>query len=88
MRPLPVSPVEKNDGITKYMVVQLSPQAYDPAFACCFMVVEDPKPWGATGYVHVIGDRAGPGGLAYYAAKWPEMSYIGMAAWVTNNDTE
>lgn len=51
-------------------------------FAACFLVVTDPRPWGAQGYVQVIGSGDQPGGLAYYRARWEEMEIIGAAEWV------
>lgn len=63
-------------------VVQLCPAVANPAFACSFMVVSEPKSWGAQGYVQVLGTRDGPGGQAYYRAKWDEMEFIGRAEWV------
>ncbi|MEF2147752.1 hypothetical protein [Aquilutibacter rugosus] len=60
-------------------VVQLS--LADPVFAACFMVVTDPKPWGAQGYVRVPG-----GGNAYYRAKTENMEFIGKAVWVQPED--
>lgn len=68
-------------------VVQLSPEAGNPAFAGCMMVVTEPKDWGAVGYVQALGDtRDAPGGQAYYRAIWDEMEYIGNAAWVVVED--
>lgn len=80
--------MEKTDKLEKNMVVQLSPEVANPAFACCFMVVSEPKSWGAQGYVHALGTRDGPGGLAYYRAKWEEMEYVGVAKWVLQDDLD
>jgi len=63
-------------------VVQLSPHVANPAFMCCFMIVTDPKPWGAQGYVQDLGTRQGGGMQAYYRAKWEEMEYVGRAPWI------
>ena len=60
-------------------VVQLSPEL--DSFSGCFMVVTEPKSWGAQGYVRVPG-----GGDAYYRAKTENMDYIGKAAWVHAED--
>lgn len=78
--------MEKSDGLEKNHVVQLSPDTKNPAFACCFMVVDELKSWGAQGYVHALGTRDGPGSLAYYRANWAEMEYVGPAKWVLNED--
>jgi hypothetical protein len=69
-------------------VVQLSPEVGNPAFACSFMIVSERKSFGAQGYVQVLGTRDGPGGQAYYRAKWEEMIYIGQAEWVVGSAFE
>lgn len=59
-------------------IVQLTPDVGNKAFACCLMVVTEPKPWGAQGYVQSLGEAAdAPGGQAYYRAKWEEMEPTG-----------
>lgn len=63
-------------------VVQLSPAVDNPAFAFSMMIVSEPKPWGAQGYVQALGTRDDTGGQAYYRAKWDEMEYVGSATWV------
>ena len=64
-------------------VVQLNPETCrNPMFAACFLVVSDPKPWGAQGYVQVVGAGEQPGGRAYYRARWAEMELIGAAEWI------
>lgn len=64
-------------------VVQIDPQlAGNPAFAGCFMVVTEPKSWGAQGYVQALGNAGQPGGQAYYRAKIEEMQLIGQAVWM------
>jgi hypothetical protein len=61
-------------------VVQLAPSA-DHAFSGCFMLVTEPKPWGAQGFVSMPGGRGTPPGEAYFRAKWEMMEFIGTAAW-------
>ncbi len=51
-------------------------------FGACFLVVTDPRPWGAQGYVQIIGSNDRPGGLAYYRARWEEIELIGAAEWI------
>ena len=63
-------------------VVQLSPDVGNPMFACCFMIVSEPKEFGAQGYVQALGENGRPGAQAYYRAKWSEMEYVGRATWV------
>lgn len=73
----PVMNLKEND------VVQLDPNATaNPMFAGCFMVITEPKSWGAQGYVQALGNNGEPGGQAYYRAKWEEMHYIGTAEFV------
>lgn len=80
--------MKATDELKPNMVVQLSPQVGNPAFACCFMVVTEPKSWGAQGYVQSLGTREAPGGQAYYRAKWEEMEYIGAAMWGVHEKSE
>lgn len=65
-------------------IVQLNPETVgNKAFAACFMVVTEPKSWGAQGYVQALGEsRDNPGGQAYYRAQWEEMELVGKAEWV------
>jgi hypothetical protein len=67
-------------------VVQLNPETVgNPMFAGCFMVVTEPKTWGAQGYVTALGEDGKPGGAAYYRAKWEEMELIGHAEWIVSH---
>jgi len=50
--------------------------------AGCLMIVTEPKDFGAQGYVQALGTCTERGGQAYYRAKWSEMEYVGVAAWV------
>jgi hypothetical protein len=64
-------------------LVQLNPETVgNKAFAGCIMVVTEPKPWGAQGYVQALGTRETMGGQAYYRANWNEMEIVGSAEWV------
>lgn len=58
-------------------IVQLSPECGNPMFAFCFMVVSEPKSFGAMGYVQSLGENGEPGGQAYYRAKFSEMEPTG-----------
>lgn len=63
-------------------VVQLSPIACrNPMFGGCMMVVTEPKPWGAQGYVQALGQGGKMGGQAYYRATWEEMEVVGITVW-------
>jgi hypothetical protein len=63
-------------------VVQLSPEARNPMFACCMMTVSEPKECGAQGYVQMTGENGMIGGRAFYRAQWEEMEYVGHAQWI------
>lgn len=65
-------------------IVQLSPpDTKNPMFAGCLMVVTEPKPWGAQGFVQMTGENNKPGGQAFYRATWATMERTGgMAEWV------
>lgn len=66
-------------------VVQLNPETVkNAAFAGCFMIVTEPKSFGAQGYVQALGTRVAPGGAAYYRAGWEEMEIVGMAVWTSS----
>lgn len=67
-------------------LVQLNPETCrNKAFAACFMVITEPKAFGAQGYVQSLGEsRQRPGGQAYYRANWDEMELVGKAAWVVH----
>lgn len=59
-------------------IVQLNPETCaNPMFAGCLMVVTEPKPWGAQGYVTALGCDGKPGGQAYYRATWEQMERCG-----------
>lgn len=63
-------------------VVQLGPHCKNPMLAGCMMVVSEPMPFGAMGYVQCPGNSGKPGGAAFYRAKWEEFEYVGTAQWV------
>lgn len=58
-------------------VVQIDPE-HDPRFAGCFMLVTEPKSFGAMGFIQVPGDE---GGQAYYRCPSKAMALIGGAMW-------
>lgn len=64
-------------------VVQLAPRpdVEDDVFGGCFMVITEPKTWGAQGYVTVPGK-----GQAYYRCENKHMQYIGRAVWVVDRN--
>ncbi len=74
-------------------VVQINPAFHlapnDGFFAACFMVVTEPKGFGAVGYfASPQGPRGTAPGLAYYRATWAEMEFIGRAEWTLGADIE
>ncbi len=65
-------------------IVQIDPE-HDKRFAGCLMVVSEPKPWGAQGYVR----NAGSDGRAYYRCEWANMEFTGgSAVWVAGSEFE
>lgn len=73
--------MEKQE-LKKGMVVQLNPEKVkNPMFAGCMMVVDEPKVFGAQGYVQALGDNMKPGGRAYYRASFEEMEFVGQTVW-------
>lgn len=70
-------------------IVQLNPDTVrNPMFAACLLVVDEPKPWGAQGYVQALGKDGQPGGQAYYRAEWEEIELVGKAEWVVQSTRE
>lgn len=67
--------------LAKGMVVQLSPDVGNPMFACCMMVITEPKTFGAQGYVQGLGEAGKPGEQYYYRANWDEMEFVGQTFW-------
>ncbi len=62
-------------------VVQISPESLS-AFRGCFMLVTEPKKWGAQGFVCMPKARDEWPGEAYFRAEWSDMEYVGTAAFV------
>lgn len=71
-------------------IVHLDPATTrSKAFAGCFMVVTEPKEFGAQGYITPIGERLDipPNGWCYYRANWDEMEPTGgRAVWMPSGD--
>jgi hypothetical protein len=57
-------------------VVQIDPE-HDPVFGGCFLIVSEPKAFGAQGYVHIPGQ-----GDAFYRCPHAAMEYVGRAVFV------
>ena len=71
-------------------VVQIDPE-HSPTFGACFMIVTEPKAWGAQGYVMVLPsiDENGMhvlGGRAYYRCKFEHMEFVGPATWIEGDE--
>jgi hypothetical protein len=62
-------------------VVQIDP-AHDPRFGGCFMVVSEPKSFGAMGYCASPEES----GLFYYRCSFENMEFIGHAEWMNKSD--
>ena len=71
-----------------FEIVQLNPETCrNRMFSGCFMVVEEPRSWGAMGYVQALGVNEHPGGAAYYRAMWDEILITGgFASYVVKID--
>lgn len=61
-------------------VFQIHPD-HDKIFGGCFMLVTEPKSWGAQGYFEIPGK-----GRAYYRCEYENMDYIGKAAWIPKDE--
>lgn len=57
-------------------------------FAGCFMLVTEPKPWGAQGFVSMPTARGELPGRAYFRPKFEDMELIGRAVWVPADELE
>jgi hypothetical protein len=67
-------------------VVQINP-GHDDTFGGCFMIVTDPKSWGAQGACLGPAKNGLNGtGVAYYRCKFENMEYIGKAEWRVENN--
>lgn len=73
-----------NTPLREGQIVQLHPDLCgNPMFGACLMVVTEPKPWGAQGYVQSLGEKNKRGLRAYYRATWGEMESTGGAVhWI------
>lgn len=58
-------------------IIQIDPEK-DPTFGACFMVVTEPKSWGAQGYFQAPGQE----GLAYYRCPFDRGVRVGHTEWV------
>ncbi len=70
-------------------VVQIDPE-HDELFGGCFMVITEPKTWGAQGFVPMGAKAADSGkvGLAYYRCPTEKMALIGRAEWSEGDEKE
>ena len=68
-------------------VVQINPEAYkDGMFSACFMLVTEPKTWGAMGFI--LCPESPEPGAAYLRVKFENMEYIGKAKWIPQNELD
>lgn len=68
--------------LQKGYICQISPDFEVRPFAGCFLVVTDPRPWGAIGYVQSLGQDNEPGGQAYVRVKLEDLVLVGAAEWI------
>ena len=69
-------------------IVQINPTVHKGFFPGCFMVVTEPKAFGAQGYIATPRSRDEPPAMAYYRAKWDEMELVGHAEWIAGSHGE
>ena len=69
-------------------VVQISPDRPDDFFGGCFMLVTEPKSFGAQGYVAMPQSRGELPGKAYARVSFADMEYVGRATWIPADDQE
>jgi hypothetical protein len=63
-------------------IVQIRPDL-GSFFDGCFMVVTEPKPWGAQGYIAGFKEtRDAEVRVAYFRCKFEDMVKVGKAEWV------
>lgn len=81
--------MEKRE-LTKGDVVQIAPgNKSNENFGGCFMVVTEPKDWGAQGYVWPSPpDSVRFNGVAYFRANWEDMEYVGHAPFIVEEEIE
>lgn len=68
-------------------VVQIAP-IEDGFFTGAFMLVTEPKSWGAIGYVSIPGERGTVPQRAYTRVEWNNMEYVGTATFVPTDLNE
>jgi hypothetical protein len=68
-------------------VVQITPES-ESAFAGCFMLVTEPKVWGAQGFIAMPLERGKLPGSAYYRAKFEDIEFVGRATWAPPKDAD
>lgn len=62
-------------------VVQIDPES-GGFFSGCFMLVTEPKSWGAQGFISIPRSRDELPGRAFFRARFDQMEYVGKAEWV------
>ena len=66
-------------------VVQIAP-SMDTFFSGCFMLVTEPKSFGAMGFIAIPGERGDPPGQAFARVAFADMEFIGRASFVPSGE--
>lgn len=66
-------------------VVQVRPNSDIKQFRSCFMVVTQPKNWGASGYIALPGE-SGPPVKVPAQFQWKDIELVGRASFVSGVD--
>ncbi len=66
-------------------VVQIAPSS-DTFFSGCFMLVTEPKSFGAMGFVAIPGGRGEIPGAAYARIPFADMEFVGRAHFVPSEE--
>lgn len=63
-------------------ILQIDPE-HDHIFGGCFMLVTEPKEWGAQGFFDVPGE-----GKAFYRVDHENATRVGFAEWLPEEEEE
>lgn len=66
-------------------IIQVDPEA-NKTFGACFMIVAEPKPWGAKGYVLMPTPEGSTS--AFLLLKFEDGVKVGHAKWIRDREAE